>query len=112
LIQQYRPIFLLNISFKIFIKVASIRLSSMAERVINQSQAGFMKGQNILEGVVILHETVHEIHRKNQDEVIFKIDFEKAYDKVKCHFLFQTLRLKGFSPKWIEWVETFILGGS
>ena len=33
--------------------------------------------------LVILHETVHELHRKNLSGVIFKIDFEKAYDKVK-----------------------------
>jgi len=41
-----------------------------------------MQGHNILEGVVILHETVHELHRKKQSGVILKIDFEKAYDKV------------------------------
>src|SRR5207237_7202763 len=38
--------------------------------------------------------------------------FEKAYDKVKWPFLFQTLRMKGFSSKWINWVESFISGGS
>jgi hypothetical protein len=69
-----------------------------------------MCGRNILEGVVILHKTVHELHRKNQDRVILKIDFEKAYDNVKWLFLFQTLRMKGFSLKWIKWVETFISG--
>jgi hypothetical protein len=47
-----------------------------------------MCGHNILEGVAILHKTVHELHRKNQDRVILKIDFEKAYDKVKWLFLF------------------------
>ena len=26
--------------------------------------------------------------------------------------LLQTLRVKGFSPKWIEWVKSFISGGS
>ena len=35
-----------------------------------------MRGRNILEGFVILHETIHELHRKNQSGVIFKIDFE------------------------------------
>ena len=71
-----------------------------------------MRGRNILEGVVILHETVHELHRKYQSGVIFKIDFEKAYDKVRWNFLFQMLRLKGFSHKWIEWIKSFISGGS
>ncbi|WVZ79237.1 hypothetical protein U9M48_026841 [Paspalum notatum var. saurae] len=71
-----------------------------------------MRGRNILEGVVILHETIHEMHRKRLNGVILKIDFEKAYDKVKWPFLFQTLRMKGFSPKWISWVKSFIMGGS
>jgi len=49
---------------------------------------------------------------KKQSGVILKIDFEKAYDKVRRDLLLQTLRVKGFSPKWIEWVKSFILGGS
>jgi hypothetical protein len=64
-----------------------------------------MRGRNILEGVVTLHETIHELHRKKQSGVIFKIDFEKAYDKVRWPFLLHTLRMKGFSPKWISWVH-------
>jgi hypothetical protein len=41
-----------------------------------------MVGKNIMEGVVILHETLHEMHRKTLDGVVLKLDFEKAYDKV------------------------------
>ena len=43
-----------------------------------------------MEGAVILHETIHELHRKKQSGVIFKIDFEKAYDKVKWSFVQKT----------------------
>ena len=46
-----------------------------------------MQGRHILDGVVILHETVHELHQKKLNGVVLKIDFEKAYDKVKCPFL-------------------------
>ena len=53
-----------------------------------------------MEGVVILHETIHELQTKKLNGVIIKIDFEKTYDKVKWSFLQQTLRMKGFSPKW------------
>jgi hypothetical protein len=34
------------------------------------------------------------------NRVLLKIDFEKAYDKVKWDFLQQTFRMKGFDPKW------------
>ena len=86
-IQQYRPICLLNVSFKIFTKAATIRLNSVADHVVRPTQTAFMQGRNILDGVVILHETVHEMHRKKLNGVILKIDFEKAYDKVKWYFL-------------------------
>lgn len=79
-IQQYRPICLLNVNFKIFTKVATIRLNSVAEHVVRPSQTTFMQGSHILDGVVI---TVHELHRKKLNGVVLKIDFEKAYDKVK-----------------------------
>ena len=64
-IQQFRPICLLNVSFKILTKVATIRINSVADHLISPTQTAFLRGRNILKGVVILHETVHEIHRKN-----------------------------------------------
>ena len=62
--------------------------------------------------MVILHETVHELHRKKLNGVILKIDFEKAYDKVKWSFLHQTLRMKGFSAEWRALIHSFVSGGS
>ena len=97
-IDQYRPICLLNVSFKVFTKVATNRVTSIAQKVICPSQSAFLPRRNILEGVVVLHETIHQIHKKKLDGVIFKIDFEKAYDKVNWAFLQQTLRMKGFTP--------------
>ena len=82
-IEQFRPICLLNVSFKIFMKVATNRLTKVAHSMMQPSQTAFMPGRHILEGVVVLHETLHEIHSKKLDEVIFKMDFEKTYNKVK-----------------------------
>ena len=65
-IQQYRPICLLNVSFKIFTEVATTRVNSVIDNIISPLHTAFMRGRNILERVVILHETVNELHRKNQ----------------------------------------------
>jgi hypothetical protein len=86
--------------FKIFTKVGTNRLNKVVKTVVSPTQTAFMPDRNIMEGVVILHETIHDLHTKKANGVIFKIDFEKAYDKVKWSFLQQTLRMKGFSPKW------------
>ena len=63
-IQQYRPICVLNVSFKIFTKVGTNRLNMVAKTVVSPTQTAFMPGRNIMEGVVILHETIHELHTK------------------------------------------------
>jgi hypothetical protein len=60
----------------------------------------------------MLHEIIHEIHKKKMSGVILKLDFEKAYDRVNWEFLQQTLQIKGFSQKWCHWINQFISKGS
>jgi len=36
-----------------------------------------------MEVAIVLHETIHGLHRRKLKGVIFKVDFEKANDKVK-----------------------------
>ena len=111
-IQQFRPICLLNVSFKIFTKVLTNRLSLVANKVIRPSQTAFIPGRHILEGVVILHETLHEMHRKKNSGVILKLDFEKARDMVKWSFVQQVLRMKGFSPTWCNQINQVTTKGA
>jgi hypothetical protein len=84
----------------------------IAHKVIRPTQSAFVPGRNILEGVVILHETIHELRMKKMDGVLFKIDFEKAYDKEKWDFLQEALRMKGFPPECCNWISRFVQGGS
>jgi hypothetical protein len=41
-----------------------------------------MKGRNIMNGVLALHEVMHETKKNRITGVVLKFDFEKAYDKV------------------------------
>src|SRR5437016_676606 len=44
-IQQYRPICLLNVSFKIFTKVATNKMNLVAGKIISLTQTAFMRGE-------------------------------------------------------------------
>ncbi|WVZ62837.1 hypothetical protein U9M48_012536 [Paspalum notatum var. saurae] len=68
----------------------------IATRIIKPTQTVFLPGRNIMEGALILHETIHEV---------LKINIEKAYDKVQWDFLQQSIRMKDFSPMWCSWVH-------
>jgi hypothetical protein len=107
-IQQFRPICLLTVSFKIFIEVATLRLNKVDDHVVRPSQTAFMQGRNIQNGVITLHETVHELHSKKLNGVILKLDFEKDYDKVKWSFLQQTMRMKGFWDELRALINSFV----
>jgi hypothetical protein len=87
-----------------------MRLTPYAEKLISKTQTAFIPGRFILEGVVILHEVLHEIRIKKSQGVILKLDFEKAYDKVHWGFMFEVLRRKNFAPKWLEWMKQIIEG--
>jgi hypothetical protein len=63
-IKQYIPICLLNVDFKIFPKLMIDRLTPMVEKIISSNQTAFIRGRNILEGVVILHYIIHVKDRR------------------------------------------------
>ena len=44
--------------------MATNHFNSVADHVISPTQLAFMRGRNILDGVVIIHETIHGLHRK------------------------------------------------
>lgn len=110
-IQDYRPIFLLNVLFKIFTKVVNNRPIVVADKVISPVQTAFIRGRNILDGVVILHETLHQSRVKRVEAVLFKVDFKKAYDKINWDFLVDVLRMEGFSAKFVDWTISSIENG-
>ena len=63
-IQQFRPICLLNCLYKLITKTLTLRLEKVADKLIHPTQTAFMKGRNIMSGIMILHEILHETKRK------------------------------------------------
>jgi hypothetical protein len=110
-ISQFRPIALINVSFKFLSKVFATRLAPVAHSVIHQAQSAFIKGRSILDGIATLHEILHESNSSKEQFAIFKIDFEKAYDTVSWDFLEEVLFKKGFDPLWVSWIMQLVKGG-
>ncbi|RVX12744.1 LINE-1 retrotransposable element ORF2 protein [Vitis vinifera] len=88
----------------IIAKVLSGRLRGVLHETIHYTQGAFVQGRQILDAVLIANEIVDERRRSREEGVIFKIDFEKAYDHVKWDFLDHVLEKKGFSPRWRKWM--------
>jgi hypothetical protein len=82
------------------------------DRLISQQQSAFIKGRFILESVVSTHEIIHEVYRRKEKGLVFKIDYEKAYDRVNLDFLYEILQLRGFGDKIISMIKKITQGGS
>ena len=65
-----------------------------------------------MDGVMALHEVLHDTKIKKKDGLILKLDFEKAYDKLNWDFLFSCLRQRGFCEKWCRWIKLVVTGGT
>ena len=110
-IKQYRPICLQNVILKILTKALTMRITGVIGGIINWTQTAFIPGRYILDGCVILHEVLHELHKKKESGVIFKIYFKKAYDSVQWGFLYEVVQKKNFNRIFIEWIKKITEGG-
>jgi hypothetical protein len=88
------------------------RLAKVIDSLIATNQSTFIKGRNLVDGVVVVNEVV-ELARKSKKEcLIFKVDFEKAYDSVDWGFLEYMLQRFGFCAKWIDWIRVCVFAGN
>lgn len=58
-----------------------------------------------MEGIMRLHETIHDTKVRKSDRVILKLDFEKAYDTIIWDFLFKCMEDRGFDARWCNWIR-------
>ena len=59
----------------------------------------------MLHSALIANEAVEEAKRCNKSCLVFKVDYERAYDSVSWNFLSYMMKRLGFCPKWITWIE-------
>jgi hypothetical protein len=79
--------------------------------ILRTNQTTFIKGRNILDGLLALMEIIHDIQTRKQSGVLLKLDFENAYDRVNWDFQGEVLRCKGFDDGYIHRILQLVSGG-
>ncbi|GJY62634.1 RNA-directed DNA polymerase, eukaryota [Tanacetum coccineum] len=108
-VNDFRPISLIGCVYKVITKILAIRMTSVMEYLISDTQSAFLAGRHILDGPFILDEVLQWCKRKKKHAMFFKVDFAKAYDSVRWDYLLDILVAFGFGPTWCKWIRgTFI----
>ncbi|GKA00908.1 RNA-directed DNA polymerase, eukaryota, reverse transcriptase zinc-binding domain protein [Tanacetum coccineum] len=67
-------------------------------------QSAFIKGRNILDGPLILNECMAWYRKRKKELLVFKVDFEKAFDSLRWDYLDVIMENLGFGFKWRTWI--------
>ncbi|XP_057730184.1 uncharacterized protein LOC130945490 [Arachis stenosperma] len=68
--------------------------------LVGETQSAFVKNKKIHDGALIACETVDWLKSRKKSSAIIKLDFQKAYDRVKWGFLDIVLQKMGFGQRW------------
>ena len=80
--KNWRPITLLNVLYKIISGCVSLRIRSVLDDLISDTQSGFLKGRYIRENTRFIYDLMSYTEIKNIPAVLVLIVFEKAFNSM------------------------------
>ena len=107
LLKNWRPISLLNTTYKIISLCITNRLRPVLNRIISQEQKGFLKGRSIADCTRVMYDIIWNCEHKLNDGLILLIDFEKAFDSLSWEYIHETLTKFNFGENFKKWIEMF-----
>ena len=110
LIKNWRPITLLNTTYKIASACIAERIKSILPKIIGEEQKGFLAGRYIGENIRMLYDILSYTDTHNLPGMVMLIDFEKAFDSISWSFIKRTLDFFKFGPDIKRWINIFYEG--
>ncbi|GJT97592.1 RNA-directed DNA polymerase, eukaryota, reverse transcriptase zinc-binding domain protein [Tanacetum coccineum] len=104
-VKDFRPISLIGSVYKVIAKILANSFTLVISSLISEVQSAFVSNLQILDGPFILNELLSWCKHKISKAMIFKVDFEKAFDSVRWDYLDDVLNKFGFRVKWRTWIQ-------
>lgn len=112
---NYRPITLLNIQYKIFMKIIAQRTMRLLEeqKAFTNIQGGWRKNRATHQKIQLLVSAIQHTIDSEKKRIpihIAYVDLSKAYDSVSHEYLFKTLEKSGFSDEFVNLMKKVSTG--
>ncbi|CAI6012695.1 unnamed protein product [Closterium sp. NIES-65] len=104
-LENYRPITLLNFSYKVLARVLASRIKKVLHKVISEEQFGFIPGRRVSDAVGLVADVIDAAKNGMEDWYMLLVDFRKAFDSVSRDFTFEVLKKMGFPERFVGWVK-------
>ena len=108
-LENWRPLTLLNVDYKIATKAIAHRISKALPRIINDDQTGYVKERYIGQNIRLIMDIIQVTELEDIPGMAIFIDFKKAFDTVDWNFLHKTLQVFNFGPSIQKWIKTFYM---
>ena len=106
-LKNWRPISLLNVTYKIGSSCIANRIKTVLPKLINEDQSGFVAGRYIGDNIRFIYDLIHFLNDKHLPGLLVSIDFEKAFDSISWSYMHTVLKTFGFGESICQWVQAF-----
>ena len=107
LLENWRPISLVNVDTKIISKVITTRIKKVLPHIIHHNQSGYVEDRYIGESVRSIFDIMEFTVNENIPGLSIFVDFQKAFDSLERDFLVSCLETFNFGRDFIHWVKVF-----
>lgn len=111
---NFRPISLWNTTYKIETKIIVGRIRPFLPGLISPLQSAFVPGRKGLDNAIIVQEIIHTMSKKKGKTgyMAIKFDLEKAYNRLECNFIRDTLKLFQFPNHLVSLIMSCVSNSS
>ena len=108
-IYNWQLISLLNVDYKILIKMFATCIKETLHTIIHTDQRGFIPGRYIGENIIEILSITDKLEIEDKPGLLISIDFYKAFDTIEWPFIQKAFKFFNFMEYLTKWIGIYTL---